>query len=377
MVRQVAELGLWALAACALTLINRFVGALVPLPSYPSIPAHALALLYLAALLLCLMHLARAAARLPLSTPFLLTAGALLGAPMGTVLILQQQKVFPPLWLLLTANNFFLPIAAALVGAGIGRVIRHPNTLLAGAGFAIFFDIVVVTMGTVAQLMKSGSNVIAAVSVGAGSVPSGMPDVKTYPLVSGVTIGPADVLFLALFLSAVYAMRLSRRSTFAWMYVLLMLALVIVETIGLPIPALVPMGIAVLIANARHGAFTRAEKYALAYGGAFAILCAALIIYGSRRLVPPGPPDYGWQIARAGEGGPLVVMQIKPDSIAAKAGIRQGDLIVRINNQRLRMLSNQAIAAVLDKQGKEGVRLRVRRRGEADAREITLPAPAR
>jgi len=84
------------------------------------------------------------------------------------VLFLGRLQVPPPLWLAATANGLFLPAAAALAGAAIGRVIRHPNTLLAGAGFAVFFDIVVVTMGTVAVLLQKSPHVIASASVGGG-----------------------------------------------------------------------------------------------------------------------------------------------------------------------------------------------------------------
>ncbi|MES2460401.1 MAG: hypothetical protein V4671_07445, partial [Armatimonadota bacterium] len=164
----VLALLLWAAAACLLTLINRFAGHFVPIPLFGSLAGHFLAVPYLLLLLLTLLKMGRAAARLPFSAPFLLVAGVLLAAPVGVTLLLQNMKIFPPPWLFLTANNLFLPLAAALVGAGVGRVIKHPNTLLAAAGFSIFFDIVVVTMGTVAVLMKSNSNLIAAVSVGAG-----------------------------------------------------------------------------------------------------------------------------------------------------------------------------------------------------------------
>lgn len=386
MTRDILSLGVWALLAFALTLCNQFIGAVVPLPSYTSFAGHLLAILYLAALLLALMETAQSAARLPQqSASFLLIAGVLLAFPMGTVLLLRSQKLFPPLWLFLTANNLFLPIAAALVGAGIGRVIRHPNTLLAGAGFAIFFDIVVVTMGTVAQLMKSGSNLIASVSVGAGSsLPAAgsaaatmLRPVKQHPILSGVTIGPADVLFLALFLSAVALLRLSRRATFAWMYLLLVTALVIVETTGLPIPALAPMGIAVLIANARHAAFTRSEKYALGYGSVFAVICAALIIVGAQRLVPTPPPRFGFALGRATPTGPFIITGIVPGSTAEKAGLRPGDGIFAIDGALSSGITPERLDELLLQGRRSGMTLRIRRRGEAASRDISLKPPPR
>jgi len=384
-----AELVAWVCAACLLTLVNRFLGYVVPIPAFGSAGGHLLALLYLAGLLLALLHTARSAARLPQTTPFLLTMGILLAVPMGIVLLLQHYRVFPPFWLSLTANNLFLPAAAALAGAGIGRVIKHPNTLLAGAGFAIFFDIVVVTMGTVAQLMKANSGLIAAVSVGAGasavgggpSMPSRLPDP-----ISGVTIGPADVLFLAFFQSAVYQLRLSPRATFAWMFTLLFTALVIVELFGLPVPALAPMGIAVLIANARHSAFTPTERRDLLIGGVFAVFCASLIIFGSHRLIKSTPslsPFAALGITEINPLGPntsLFVGKVENGSSAYKAGVRQGDEVILIGDiptKRVRPSDAAELEEKLEKAPEDGLKLRIRHKDEAEVHDITVPPPAR
>lgn len=287
------ELLLWSLSAFAVIVLNITIGRVVGLPARESPVSDILAIGYLVALLYCLMRLARSAARLAVGTPFLLLAGVLLAVPVVVVLLLPFLKIAPSFALgilSLTATSLFLPPAAALVGAGIGRVIRHPNTLLAGAGFAIFFDFVVVTMGTVRQLMDKGSTIIAAASIGAGSptLPSVMGS-RMYRILSSVTIGPADVLFLALFFAAVYLLRLSGRATFAIMFGLLALALALVEMTAWPVPALMPMGAAVLIANARHAAFTKEEKVALLWGGLFALVCAVLMVVGARYFVTGAP----------------------------------------------------------------------------------------
>jgi hypothetical protein len=283
-----AYLASGAVAAFVLTMINQYARVVLPLPASGTAAGHALGLAYLLLLLAALLLTARAAAHLPNSTGFLLLVGLLLAAPLGFVLLLGRLGSPAPLWLAGAANGLFLPAAAALAGAAIGRVIRHPNTLLAGAGFAVFFDIVVVTMGTVAVLLRNAPHVIAGASVGGGVAPV-VPPAPGRPLppppLSWVTIGPADVLFLALFLAAVTRLGLSERATLAWMYGLLAAALVLVELQGWPVPALAPMGVAVLLANARHARFTRDEKVALVYGGAFALVLAALMVTGARTLL--------------------------------------------------------------------------------------------
>jgi len=371
------ELAAWACGACALTLVNRFIGLLAPLPPSTTFLSHVLALVYLAALLFALMQLTRAAARLPASTPTLLLLGLIFAAPMGVVLLVRQMDVPPPMWLFLTANNLFLPIGAALAGAAIGRIVRHPNTLLAAAGFAIFFDIIVVTMGTVAALTQAQSSIIAAVSVGAG--PTAPMSRRSYPILSSVTIGPADILFMALFFASVWMLRLSWRATAAWMYGLLMAALVVVELQLLPdwlpgIPALVPMGIAILVANWPHRAFTAQEKRDLRIGSAFALVCAVGIILGSRTLVRANPAPLGIQMQRIPTGEHALVVGVQSGSRAEKSGIRPGDIVLSLNGKRVARMAPAEFDEAIGKARERGVRMVVLRPGGA-TRELTFGAP--
>jgi hypothetical protein len=393
----VAEMIAWAAFACILTLINRFASLVVPLPPPGSLAGNLLAIVYLAGLLLALLHTARVAVSLPLRTRFLVAVGLVLSLPSLLIVFATLTKTDSPLLRVFYSilpmplqaflNNFLGPIGLSFLGAAIGRLIKHPNTLIAGAGFAIFFDIVVVTMGTVAQLMKSGSNLIAAVSVGAGAQipagPGGGPIIKLPDPISSVTIGPADVLFIALFLSSVYMMGLSKRATFAWMYVLLLGALVVVQTNFLPswlpgIPALVPMGVAVLVANFRHAAFTRTERRDLVIGCIFAVFCACLMILWARRNITPPPPPHGLMMSRVGSAtGPIYVVRIQRQSAAARAGIRPGDMLVAVNGASVRNLTAEEFEAQwaeANKPGGKGLVLRIQRRGNPQPLEFTLRA---
>ena len=383
----------WAIIAFLLTVLNRFAGFFVRIPPFGTITGHLIALAYLAAVLFTLLQLTYAAARLPLRSGWLIGLGLALAIPMGIVLLLQNYRLPAPLWLSLTANNLFLPFAAALVGAGIGRIIRHPNTLLAGAGFAIFFDFVVVTMGTVAQLMKTNSKLIAAVSLGGSNqssatmaeLPSWMRQRSVEPI-TGVTIGPADILFLALFQAAVHHQRLSARATFWWMFGLLMLALALVETTSLPVPALIPMGIAILIANARHAAFSKTEKRDLVIGGFFALFCAALIVFISQRAIGKTQPvaELGFTIGPVSRdtfyveptGDPKRVT-MENGTLGQAAGLIGGDQILRVNNfPTSGLYGNNDLYRVLDETPAKGLVLKVRLRDTPTVRDVFLP-PAR
>lgn len=382
----------WAFIACLLTLINRFAGHFVPIPQYGTMTGHLLALVYFAALLFTLLMLTREAARLPWKSGALLGIGLAFAVPMGVSLLMQNLNIRSPFlssFLTLTANNLFLPVAAALIGAAIGRIIKHPNTLLAGAGFAIFFDFVVVTMGTVAQLMKTNSNIINIVSLGGGNtsavriaeLPSWMRQKAVDPI-TGVTIGPADVLFLALFQAAVYHQRLSPRATFWWMFALLMLALALVEVTGLPVPALIPMGVAVLIANAKHAAFTKTERRDLVIGGIFAVFCAAVIVYVSQRAITQTPPaaTLGFTIGPVSANEFYVEpsggdpKQLEKGSLGEKAGLIGGDQILRVNGIPTGgLFGNDQLYGVLGDAPKKGLTLRVRLRDTPTVLDVYLP----
>jgi hypothetical protein len=382
----------WATLACILTLLNVFLGRFVPIPPFGTFAGHLMALLYLAALLLALLHTARAASRLPVSTAFLLIAGTILSLPTLLQILTNVFKlpvtldilaVFLPFPVQIVVSNLLAPIGMTLLGAGIGRIIKHPNTLLAGAGVAIFFDIVVVTMGTVAQLLKHDAQLIAAVSVGAGGgaprQAPGAPPVTLPPPVSSVTIGPADVLFLALFLSAVWHLRLSNRATFAWMYLLLFAALLLVETTGLPIPALAPMGAAVLIANLRHAAFTEREKKDLKIGAAFAVFCAVLMVIGARLTIKPSPKPVGGQpigfrIGRASQTGVFAILEVVPGSRAEAGGLRPGDAVLKLNGRPIADIGREEYARMLQQAGTRGVTLTIKSGDQPAPRDIVFPA---
>lgn len=376
------QLATFALLACILTLVNRFIGMFIPLDKLPLAGQHLVASLYFVALLYSLMRMTRAAALLNATMPTLLIAGLSLATPMGTVLILQQQGVLPPAWLILTANNLFLPVGVALIGTAVGRIIKHPNTLLAAAGFAIFFDIVIVTMGTVAALTATGSQIISMVSVGAGTT---LPQTanKTWSIISGVTIGPADVLFLSVFFASIFLLKLESKASFRWMFGLLLVALLEVEWIGLPLPALAPMGIAVLIANAKHAAFTEREKHDLKIGAAFAFACAAFIVWRAQdfaktelaKRAAEQKKQIGFQIIYIPASKAYALATVVPDSRAEKAGLRPGDVVKKIDGVPIETLAKDQAKyqATLQSAAKKGITLTVKSGDHPTPRDITFP----
>lgn len=399
---------IWSLAgstllAFVLVILNRYLGyALetlaasnggigIQLPPLRSVPAELLGVVYLASILGCLLVMARSAAQLRISTAFLLLTGCLLSAPMLTVLwASDSRKLIHPL-LEISANNLFGTLGAIFVGAAIGRIIKHPNTLLAAAGFAAFFDMVVVTVGPVRALLETRSPLISAVSVGAGAAASpGSWGGRTVQLLSSVTIGPADVLFIAVFLSSVACLARhptfqlkSERSTFWWMFGFLVTAIVAVQFGVRAVPALAPMAAAILVANMRYAAFTRQEKRDLGIGGAFAVVCAGLMIWQGQRIMAqpvkiPDGPIYGFIITRARISNELVVNGILPDSPALRAGVKPGDVIERIDAIQTGKMTNEEFKPYLAASVRNGgIDLVIRRLGSKGPIKLHVSSDSR
>ena len=392
MPRSLFTLLLGVLAAFGLTLFNQYVGAVTALPPSESTLGHVFSLVYLGFLLYALMVAARAAAELPYRTTTLFAIGFLLLLPLATVFLLKKLEIPLTSFLALTASNLFSLAAAVLIGAGVGRIVKHPNTLLAAAAIALFFDIVVVTMGTVAVLQASGSsgtNLISSVSLNNNLATHVGPNVKTVPILSGVTIGPADVLFLGFFFASLYLlghtppkdkdapafpeMHDAVSETFPWVYVFLLIALAIVEFFYLPIPALAPMGLAVIVSNAKYQRFTATEKRDSIIGAIFALFCAVLMVFGARKLLPSKPqnkPDYGIaRVSRVKNDGRLVILALDQTGPAQKAGLLGGDVIDSVNGKSLKNLPDAMVTPLFDA---PNITLEIERPGWKAAKSFTL-----
>lgn len=224
-------------------------------------------------------------AQLPLATPgwVLLLANALvalgsIGLPIAGIAALSRLRAPAWRWLLLalvgvavwlglalltpgrpsvllalsaTVQDLGKILGAAGLGLALANGIREPNILFPAAIFAAFADFVVVNFGTVKHALSNpkGQALVKAVSA---QVPA------VHPGLVPLTIGPADFLFLGLFLGCAARFRMGLVGT-AWVLALVLaLSLVLVPLIG-PIPALAPMSLAFAATNWRHFRLSREE----------------------------------------------------------------------------------------------------------------------
>lgn len=143
-------------------------------------------------------------------------------------------------------------VLASAAGLALAGAIREPNILLPAGIFAAFADFVVVNFGTVKHALSTpkGQALIQAVSAKAPSV---------HPaLGTGLTIGPADFLFLGLFLACAQRFEMGLAKN-AWVLAaVLALSLALVPLLH-AIPALAPMSAAFVLLNWRRFRLTREE----------------------------------------------------------------------------------------------------------------------
>jgi len=144
-------------------------------------------------------------------------------------------------------------LAAGGIGAALGMLIREPNILAPAGVFAAFADFVVVNFGTVHRALQTakGQAMVAAVSA---SVPA------IHPRLIPLSIGPADFLFLGLFLMCAVRFEMGLRKNGVLLAVVLAASLLAIQAdVVKAMPALAPMSIAFVIANWRHFRLSRQE----------------------------------------------------------------------------------------------------------------------
>lgn len=159
-------------------------------------------------------------------------------------------------------------LAAGGAGVGMAALLREPNILLPAGLFAAFADVVVVSVGTVRHALSTsqGQALVAAVSA---RVPSVHPALGT-----GVTIGPADFLFLGVFLGCVWRFRLGLARNGVVLTAALAGTLLLTNVVP-AVPALAPMAVAFLAVNYRAFRLTRSE---LASTGVVLVTAGALFL---------------------------------------------------------------------------------------------------
>jgi len=210
-------------------------------------------------------------------------AGALLIGCLGflAVLFLVPNIALPstPLYGIIQIARLGWPFALGLLTTGL---IKDKNLLLPIAVVLATVDVLAVfaPVGTVKQGLQNETirPVFDALAIHVPEAGSHLPQAQ---------LGPADPLFLGMFFYAVHKFKMRERATFLWVmpaliaYLFVVLALGDRSLFGISLgalPALLPMGIAVIVANYREFDPSKEEKWMIV---AVSALCAAVLVYAA------------------------------------------------------------------------------------------------
>lgn len=216
---------------------------------------------------------------------FVLAERALGGRGMAAVLLSSLAQTGLILW-------------TVGLGALLGGFLKDKNLLLPVSAFLAGFDMFLVfaPIGPTRRIVESNPAVFKSVAYQAPRVASG--EVKGF-VEALAYVGPADFFFLAMFFVALYRFDMRARQTLAWIVPVLLIYLLTViffggVTLG-PIrlgtlPALLPIGLTVLLVNRNEFRLTGEEK---ALTWIVALIAVGLAAYGvalsKRASVESGP----------------------------------------------------------------------------------------
>jgi hypothetical protein len=202
-------------------------------------------------------------------------AGALVLAAVILISTHLKSKAIPVVLGISLARDLCIMVLAASVGYGLSFIIREPNILLPVGLCAAIVDFWGVNWGPVNHVLTKAPKVVKAVSV---AVPTPVPGLPS------TTIGPGDFVFLALFFGVLYKFRMNVKGSFWLGYALLVLSMFAVLIFNVPVPALVPMGVAVIIMNLKEFKLSREEMLSTAIVAVFlSALLAAISIFIFKR----------------------------------------------------------------------------------------------
>lgn len=189
----------------------------------------------------------------------------------------------------LAAANTGLVFWCTGLGALLSFAIRDRNLMLPMAAFLAGFDVFLVTapITFTTRTLATAPQTFAAISY---SVP------RFGTIEPLARVGPADIMFLAMFFVALHRFGMQARRTLAWILPVLIAYLAVVVFLGdvaigpvklSALPALLPIGATLLLVNRREFKLTRSEAYStLGVCLLAALIAAAGVFLAGRPQMP-------------------------------------------------------------------------------------------
>ncbi|MCE9559035.1 MAG: hypothetical protein K8R88_08800 [Armatimonadetes bacterium] len=180
------------------------------------------------------------------------------------------------------------------LGALVATLIKDKNLILPIAIFLPGFDAFVIFNPTsvTQQIMQKAPKVFNAVTY---SVP-------TFGMGPVAQVGPADFFFLAMFFIVIHKYKMQSKRTLQWILPVLLVYLLIVLFLGGQklgpielgaLPALVPIGITVILVNLKEFKMLKSEAISTAFVAAISVGLMAFGVYKAATVkpLPPAQPQ--------------------------------------------------------------------------------------
>ncbi len=195
---------------------------------------------------------------------------AALLAVLFTVLWFAAARSVPPHYHRSLLMGLTITLGCAFLGILLAPIIREPNVLLPVALVSMPIDFLgaMTSIGFTQNVVTHNPGFVRDVSVPVPSIGGGLHG-GIHPI---GFIGPGDALFMAFFFAVVLRLKMNTRGTFWLMFGLLTATMLIVLVQGYNIAALIPMGLAILIANYSYFKLKRDEVFATVYAGAMILV---------------------------------------------------------------------------------------------------------
>jgi hypothetical protein len=171
------------------------------------------------------------------------------------------------------------------LGALLASILKDKNLLIPVSIFLVAFDIflVLTPLGATNVVLKAMPNVLPAIGY---SIPKMGPAPTTGVIGTFAYIGPADFLFMGMFFAALHRFGMRTKQTLIWLIPAILVYLVLAIFFR-ALPLLVPIGLTVLIVNAREFKMNKEEKSAtIGVAVLLTLLILASIAYRKLRPAP-------------------------------------------------------------------------------------------
>ena len=255
----------WAiLAALGYGVYSLLAGQLVPVPVVGGLLYNPAA--SIVALMLVLIGFSLWRASWGLEVGLTLAATALV--------VLASVKGAPP------AGDAALVVAAASFGKLIARLFREPNIILPAVMVAATVDLLSVYFGPTGYVVKHMPGLLAAGTTMAGQAGATIGTGAGRIALSPVNVGAGDIVFMGMFLCVAIRLSLDLPATVLALFVAASAGIILAAVQPIPIPGLLLIGAAALIANRGHIKLSGEEQRSVIVLG---VVLALLLVWALLR----------------------------------------------------------------------------------------------